>query len=132
MIEGEPDWMAADFDSLWVRTGSGFVFRIDPASGEVQEAIEVSEPGGQPEQQLCQGLGVGAASVWTCFRDTLDVPPVLVRIDPSTAEVSILEVLKSADQGRLVSHDGRVWVISPTGDQLVGVTDDGAVSDPID
>ena len=56
----------------------------------------------------------------------------MAQIDPVTnALVATYEVDKSSDQGRLLTVDDRVWVLSG-GDRLLGVATDGTISDPIE
>jgi hypothetical protein len=116
--------LAYGFDSLWVKRDNGTVLRIDPDTGDVQAEITLG-PG------LCQGLGVGLV-VWACSRETSDGPVSLAQIDPSTNTVTATyDVDKSSDQGRLLTVDGRVWVLSG-GDRLLGVGTDGTTSEPIE
>jgi len=124
LITWGPDWLAFGFDSLWVKRDNGTVVRIDPDTGDVQAEINLG-PG------LCQGIGVGLV-VWACSRETSDGPVSLAQIDPSTnAVVATYDVDKSSDQGRLLTVDDRVWVLSG-GDRLLGVATDGTVSEPIE
>jgi hypothetical protein len=124
LITAGPDWLAFGFDSLWVKRDNGTVLRIDPVTGDVQAEIELG-PG------LCQGIGVGLA-VWACSRETSDGPVSLAQIDPETnALVATLDVNKSSDQGRLLTVEDRVWVLSG-GDLLLGVATDGTISEPIE
>ena len=125
LITWGPDWLAFGFGSLWVKRDNGTVLRIDPATGDLQAEIELG-PG------LCQGIGVGLA-VWACSRETSDGPVSWAQIDPrhTNALVATYEVDKSSDQGRLLTVDDRVWVLSG-GDRLLGVATDGTISDPIE
>jgi hypothetical protein len=118
-----PDWMAAAFDSVWVKRDDGHVSRLDAATGAVQAEIDTSVT----SDELCQGLGVSATAVYTC--SGADV----VRIDPASNEVrGTAEAGKIWAQGRLIAYDDQIWVLAGEGDQLVGVSDaDLAVSDPI-
>jgi streptogramin lyase len=124
LITWGPDWLAFGFDSLWVKRDNGTVLRIDPATGDVQAEIQLG-PG------LCQGIGAGL-TVWACSRETSDGPVSLAQIDPSTNTlVATYDVDKSSDQGRLLTVDDRVWVLSG-GDRLLGVGTDGTISEPIE
>jgi hypothetical protein len=119
-----PDWLAVGFDSIWVKRDNGSVMRVDPETGDVQAEIQIA-PG------LCQGLGAGPASVWTCSR-TGDEPIAVAQIDPSNnTVVATHRVDKVSDQGRLLTVDDRVWVVSG-GDRLIGIANDGTLSQPIE
>jgi outer membrane protein assembly factor BamB len=117
-----PDWLAASAGSLWVKRDDGFVSRIDPETGAVLADVKVNITDTQP----CNGLGVSADAVWSCsYQD-------LVRIDPSTNEVTqTVPTGKILSQGRLVEAAHRIWVLSGSGDALVGVaTSDGSAGTP--
>ena len=125
-LTGNPDWMVAAFGSLWVKLDFGPVLRVDPVTAEIVAEVDV---GGD----LCAGFGAAVEMIWTCFRETRDVPPVLAVIDPETNTViSRLDVPKSGEQSRLVEADGRVWIITASNDQLMGVDIAGNTTEPID
>jgi hypothetical protein len=122
-VEGQPDWMAAGFGSVWVKGERGMVSRIDPATATITAEIEADTT--SPDH--CNGIGVGTAGVWSCsFHD-------LVRLDPGTNRVAAtIPTEKIHGQGRLVHAAGRIWILAGEGDQLVGVAeDDGSLSEPI-
>jgi streptogramin lyase len=112
-MPGDPDWLVAGFGSMWVKRDDGNVVRIDPATHELLATIDadITNPG------LCQGIGSDGTSIWACSG------PDIVRIDPATnAVVDVVEAHKIYVQGRLVSADGRVWILNgENGDRLVGV-----------
>jgi DNA-binding beta-propeller fold protein YncE len=109
-ITGGPDWLAADDEFVYVKRDSGAVDQVDPATGEVLATFEIGE------NQLCQGIGAGFGSVWTCFGTDV------VRIDPATGEiVATIEAGKTAEQGHLGIGFDRVWVLQGDGSTLVGI-----------
>lgn len=111
-IFGGPDWLAADDTGVWVKLNVGEVQLVDPATATVVAEVTIHEPG----DQLCQGIGTGFGSVWTCAGTDV------VRVDPATRTVqSRLALNKISGQGHLVAHDDRMWVLTGTGDTLVGV-----------
>ena len=111
---GGPDWMVSGFGSLWVRRDNAVVNRLAP-DGSVQATVDA----GIWQQPVCQGLGISATAVWACATSGK-----LMRIDPQTNEVSaIVDVPKVNEQGRLVSSEHRIWVLTGDGDQLVGVSE---------
>jgi len=118
---GGPDWLAADESFLYVKRDSGAVDRIEPTTGAVVGSAELGEGG------LCQGIGVGFGSVWSC--DGTDV----VRVDLDAGEVvSRIAAGKTAGQGHLATGFDRVWVLQGDGSTLVGIDPQTeAISDPI-
>lgn len=119
-IPGGPDWVLEAAGSIWVKTDDGRVLRIDPETNQTVAEIEVAS-------ENCQGLGGDDGAIWTC-----DGTGGVVRIDPATNEVvAAVEVDKYPDTGHLPVVDGRVWVLSGSGDVLTGIADD-AVDQQID
>jgi len=117
-MTGQPDWMAADDRYLYVRQDSGEIVAIDPRTNKFAWRVEV------PSENLCQGLGLGFGSLWTCSPSATTDTDAVVRIDLRTHRiVKTLEVGKSSRQGHLVTGFGRVWVITstPQGSSLVGI-----------
>src|SRR4051794_14882856 len=116
-LTGQPDWLAADSRYVYVKEDGGDVVAIDPSNNRIAWRVTAASA-------LCQGLGVGFGSVWSCAPNDADGTDDLVRIDPrSHRVVATLKVGKSQRQGRLVTSNGRVWVINsnPAGSSLVGV-----------
>lgn len=108
-VLGDPDWLAANDSFLYVKLAIG-VARIDPTTGAVMEAVEISEG------HACQGIGVGFDSVWSC--QGTDV----VRLDPDTLEVvSRIPAGKAASQGHLATGFDRVWVLQGDGSTVAGI-----------
>ncbi len=111
---GGPDWMTVGFGSLWVKRDNNVVVRLAP-DGTVLATID---PGVFAEP-VCQGLGVSDHAIWGCA-----APGKIARIDPQTNQVSaILDIPKVNEQGRLPTYDGRIWVLTGDGDQLVGISE---------
>ena len=112
-LPGSPDWLVADFGSVWAHADDGTVIRIDPSTNAVLASIDsdVNHAG------LCQGIGTDGAAIWTCSGSDL------VRIDPGTNAVSAtVQAGKIFGQGRLVPVDDELWVITgDNGDALAGV-----------
>lgn len=126
-MTGQPDWMAADDRYLYVRQDSGEIVAVDPRTNKVAWRVQV------PSENLCQGLGLGFGSLWTCSTSATSDTDAVVRIDLRTHRiVKTLEVGKSSRQGRLVTGFGRVWVISSTaqGSSLVGIDPSTDRTDP--
>lgn len=121
-IPGGPDWLAAGAGSVWVRTDSGSVIRIDPGTDRQVAAIPVSP------DVLCKGLGASDTAVWTCGDGG-----TVVRIDPARNEVAaVVEVGKYGDQGQIPVAFGRAWVLSGGGSTLTPVGEDDKPQQPID
>ncbi len=113
-ITGNPDWLASDDTSLYVKTDSGSVVVVDPASNRVVRTLPTGASG------LCQGLGVAFGSVWTCSPDASGASDEVVRLNPRSGKVlARLSVAKRPDQGHLEAAAGRLWVITDAG--LVGI-----------
>jgi hypothetical protein len=111
-IPGSPDWLAASDEGVWVKLDIGEVQLIDPDTATVEAEIAVASPDVAP----CQGIGVGFGSVWSCSGSDV------VRVDLEAREVvSRLALNKVSSQGHLVAHADRLWVLTGTGDTLVGV-----------
>jgi streptogramin lyase len=112
-----PDWLAAGAGSIWVRTDSGDVVRIDPPTNTVAARIPVAGPA---VENLCQGLGADDTAVWSCAPDG-DV----VRIDPATNRIAAtVSVGKFSDQGHLPLAFGHLWLLTGDGSTLVGLAHD--------
>jgi virginiamycin B lyase len=108
-IDGEPDWLAEGFGSIWVsRTdpegGGNMLDRIDPATNEVVASIELG-------RNPCHGVAVEFGSVWvpTCIDQRID------RVDPDTNSVieSIEIPLHREDGSRMAADFGALWIVSP-------------------
>ena len=114
-LPAEPDWLVSGFGSLWTLRGNGSVVRLSP-KGKVQATIDAK----LFEFPLCQGIGVGADSIWACAKSGATI----IRIDPETNDISAkIEVPKATEQGRLVSFGGQVWLLTGDGDRLTGISE---------
>lgn len=112
-VHGGPDWLAVSDGSLWVRTGEGFVLRLDPKNYKQLAKIRAGT-------EVCQGLGSDDTAVWTCAEGG-DV----VRIDPKRNKVvARLAVDKMNDQGQIPVAFGRAWVLTGDGSTLVAIAGD--------
>ncbi len=115
-LDGGPDWMATDGQYVFVKRDSGLVTAIDPKSGRVAFTVPVPTA-------LCQGVGAGFGSVWTCAANQAAGSDDVVRIDPRTKRITATVTAgKSESSGRIVTGHGRVWVVSaaaPT--ELLGI-----------
>ena len=124
-VSGNPDWLAADDTSLYVKTDSGTVAVVDPASNRIVRSFHTGAAG------LCQGLGVAFGSVWTCSPDASGAGDEVLRLDPRSGKVlARLPVAKRPDQGHLEAAAGRLWVITDAG--LVGSTLPSQADPPLD
>ena len=111
----QPDGLVAFGDSVYVKTDTGTVVRVDAADATVLGSAEIDtyNDGGH----YCTGIGTDGTSLWACSagRDGTDV----VRLDPETLQVlDRVRIDMVFDQLTLPVVDGRVWVLSGTGDQL--------------
>jgi DNA-binding beta-propeller fold protein YncE len=126
-MTGQPDWMAADDRYLYVREDSGEIVAVDPRTNRIAWRVSV------PSEDLCQGLGLGFGSLWTCSTGAGSDGDDVVRIDTRTHRVvATLHVGKSSREGRIVSGFGRMWVISstPDGSNLIGIDPESNKADP--
>ena len=119
-IRSGPDWLAAGAGSVWVKTDTGSVVRVDPASAREIVTIPVAP------DALCQGLGASDQAVWTCGDGG-----TVARIDPATNQVAaVVEVGKYGDQGQIPVAFGRAWVLTADGSRLTPIGD-GDVPGPV-
>jgi hypothetical protein len=108
-IPRSPDWLAADDDFVYVKLDGGAVVRLDPVTAEPLGQVELS-------RELCQGIGVGYGSVWTCIGSDV------VRIDPGTDTVTErIPVNKASAQSHLATGFEAVWVLVGDGSDLVAI-----------
>lgn len=111
-ILGGPDWLAADDEGVWVKLDDGELQLVDPETASVVASVKITEaadPG-------CQGNGFGFGSIWTCAGTDV------VRVDPVTRTIQTrLPLNKASTQGHLVAYADRMWVLTGTGDRLLGV-----------
>jgi hypothetical protein len=120
-IGGNPDFLAATADGLWVKTDGGDVIRIDPDTTRPGRPIHVADA-------LCQGLGSSADAVWTCAGEAGEVS----RIDPAAEKVAAtVDAAKINVQPHVPVAFRHAWFLVDDGSKLIGVADD-AVAMSID
>jgi streptogramin lyase len=108
-IEGEPDYMAAGYDSVWVtRDESAAVDRIDPATDQVVATIDI---GAHP----CNAIVAGFGSIWVPSCED----QVLYRISPKSEKVEAkievpvyLSFKGTAPSGAVAVGHGSVWMVT--------------------
>jgi hypothetical protein len=110
-ILGGPDWLVADEHGVWVKVDTGIVVLIDPTANLVADEVLVDGGGA-----LCQGLGAGGGSIWSCTEEGI------ARIDPRVREVSTrIRASKAYSQGELVVTEGQMWLLTGDGSVLEGI-----------
>ena len=102
--------MVFGFGSFWLHQIDGKLFRIDPASGAVQAAIDT------PEAGIAFGIALGKEAVWV---PSLELEAVL-KVDPASNRVVQRVQVAGAPEG-VVELDGRLWVMLPQDDAVVRV-----------
>lgn len=117
-----PDEVTFAQGFIWVKTDSGHVIQIDPATNSIVGDIKVDTTSWQHD--YCQGLGTDGENVWACSTrgdenfKTIDV----VRIDPGTQSVvATVEVNKIFDQFNMPFLLNHIWVLTEDGSKLVGI-----------
>lgn len=117
-----PDELALVQGFIWVKTDDGHVIQVDPATNRVVGDIKVDTT--RDPFHYCQGLGTDGESIWACSASgdeddrTIDV----VRIDPgSRSVVETVAVGKIFDQLNMPFLLNQIWVLTGSGDQLVGI-----------
>ena len=113
-----PDALVSAFGRVWVKLDGGPVLSVDPSNGHV-EKTDVTDV---PNDRRCAGLGATTKAVWSCHQEN-----ELVRINPSTGEMTPFKVGVLSDPINLAGAGDSIWTIGDTGDRLVGVGDDGKV-----
>lgn len=118
----EPDEMVFVQGFIWTKTADGHVVQIDPATNTVIANIKVdttSDP-----FHYCQGMGTDGNNIWVCSaagdadHRTIDV----VRVDPESQRiVETIKVAKIFEQLDMPFFLGQIWVLSGSGDKLVGI-----------
>ncbi len=114
-----PDWLATTTDALWVRLDRGQVAKLDPASGAIRKRLDLPQGNGQ-----CQAFGaVADEAVYSCAYEGM-----IARIDPASDEVvAEIKVDFAAEQGHLVTADGKAWVLNPDGDRITPIDLDNSL-----
>ena len=115
---GQPDGLAAVAGSVFVKSDTGLVTRVDPVGARVVDSAEVDTY--NDAGHYCTGIAADATSLWTCSAGRQGTD--LVRLDPDTLrETARFAVDKLFDQLDIPVVDGRVWVLSGIGDRLTVV-----------
>lgn len=102
--DGDPDWLATGFGSLWVSVPKlNQIVRINPANNKVRARIQAGlEP--------CYGIGIGVTRLWTlnCKSQTL------ARIDPGKGKVDLSVPVNVAPhgEGSIAVTRNSVWFVS--------------------
>jgi virginiamycin B lyase len=115
-VEGNPDWMAATADSIWVTSGKvNHVIRIDQATNQAVVVVTVHTP--------CSGLAVAFGSLWvpSCGDKSL------VRLDQETGALqATVRVGPANDEGSVTAGAGSVWIVTSDKGELTRI--DGATN----
>jgi DNA-binding beta-propeller fold protein YncE len=122
MIGNHPDEIVHAGGFIWTKTANGHVVQVDPAANRIVAAIKVDTS--TMLDHYCQGLGTGGEDVWACSAssDEDDSAIHVVRIDSQTQSiVETVKVDKIFDQFDMPFLSDQIWVLSGTGDQLIGI-----------
>lgn len=118
----EPDEMVFVRGFLWTKTADGHLVQIDPATNTVIADIKVDST--SDPFHYCQGLGTDGEHIWSCSASgdadnrTIDI----VRVDPKSQKiVQTIEVGKVFEQFDMPFLFNQIWVLSGSGDKLVGI-----------
>ena len=118
----EPDEMVFVRGFLWTKTADGHLIQIDPSTNMIVADIKVDTTSDQ--YHYCQGLGTDGENIWACSASgdadnrTIDV----VRVDPKSQKiVQTIEVGKVFEQFDMPFLFNQIWVLSGSGDKLVGI-----------
>jgi virginiamycin B lyase len=103
-IDGDPDWLATGFGSVWVAVPkNNELVRVDPVRNVVQARVPV-------DKEPCYGIGIGPDRVWVlnCQSQTL------TRINPKTNKVDLRVPVKidPAGEGSIAVDARSVWFVS--------------------
>jgi DNA-binding beta-propeller fold protein YncE len=115
-VGGTPRNIVAAFDSLWVGTTEGRVFRIDPGSDLVESSWTLPNAGASTAFAVDQGAGwlaVGPGAVWAGSSRAIS------RIDPATGR---LRPRASPVWGPMAFGFGSLWVLGSELERLSPVT----------
>jgi hypothetical protein len=113
-IGGNPDYVAATADALWVKTDGGDLVPIDPRTTKPGKPLHVADA-------LCQGLGADDQTLWTCAGETGQVS----RVDATKRKVAAtVEAAKINVQAHVPIAFGHAWLLVDDGSKLVGVMED--------
>jgi serine/threonine protein kinase len=115
-VGGTPRNLVAAFDSLWVGTVEGRVFRVDPTTDLVDSSWTLRNADAQTAFDLDQGPGWIAEGPKAIFAGSSST---ISRIDPATSEVRVLD---SPAWGPMAYGFGSLWVLARGLERLSAVT----------
>ncbi len=111
MVKGEPDWLTATSDAVWVTSEkTDSVFRLDRKTNRPGTSITVHKP--------CSGLAVGFGSLWipSCGNKSL------VRVDAETGATQVTIPAAPADsEGGITTGAGSVWLVTSAKGELTRI-----------
>lgn len=129
-----PDEMVFVQGFVWVKTDSGYLVQIDPATNTVVGETKLDTT--TEKHDYCQGLGSDGTSIWACStRGDEDLKTIdVVRVDPGTGSVvATVQVNKVHDQFDMPFLNNQIWVLADGGSKLVGIdTTTNEAGAPID
>ena len=129
-----PDEMVFVQGFIWVKTDTGHVIQIDPATNSTVSDIIVDTT--TSSYHYCQGLGTDGENIWACSASGDDDHRTInvVRIDSTTQNVvATVEVGKIFDQFDMPFLHNYIWVLTGDGSKLVGIdTNTNQTTQPID
>ena len=101
-MKGEPDWLTATSDAVWVTSEkTDSVVRLDAATNQPGMSVTVHKP--------CSGLAVGFQSLWIPSCGDKSV----VRVDEKTGAVQASIPAGPADsEGGITTGAGSVWLVT--------------------
>jgi class 3 adenylate cyclase/streptogramin lyase len=113
-----PNDLAVNQRAVWVTFPDGRVVELDPETGKVVAQAHVGE--------FIDEAVLGAGGLWV-----LDITDgTLTRVDPRTLEASDPTGFSGSVLG-MTADDERVWLLETSGNDVIPVSADGVVGDPI-
>jgi serine/threonine protein kinase len=114
-VGGRPHNLLSAFDSLWVGTVEGRVFRVDPSTDLVEQEWTLPNAGEETVFEPDQGAGLAAGpdAIWAGSLRTIS------RIDPVTSE---MDPRRSDFWGPMAYGYGSLWVLGPELERLSPAT----------
>jgi YVTN family beta-propeller protein len=111
VVKGEPDWLKATSDAVWVTSEStDSVVRLDPKTNQPGVSITVHKP--------CSGLAAGFGSLWipSCGDKTI------VRVNAETGARQATVPAGPADsEGGITTGAGSVWIVTSAKGELTRI-----------
>jgi class 3 adenylate cyclase/streptogramin lyase len=113
-----PNDLAVNQRAVWVTFPDGRVVELDPETGKVVAETHVGE--------FIDAAVLGAGGLWV-----LDITDgTLTRVDPRTLRASHPTEFSGSVLG-MAADDERVWLLETSGNDVIPVSADGVVGDPI-